>query len=443
MTARETIGGGTLALEEIEESRVDDRVKGIPGGVEPFALREIGDRGWNVLREELSLPAAVLRESALQHNSAWMRRFVARSGADIAPHGKTTMSPQLFARQLADGAWGITVATIQQLQVCRRYGVPRVILANQLVDRRAIRWVVEELRRDPDFELFCLVDSLAGVQRLREVAEAEGAERPIEVLLEMGYEGGRAGCRTRAEALDVARAVAAAAPFLRLRGVEGFEGLIAGATAGEIESRVRGFLDLLIETAGECDGERLFAPGELILTAGGSAFFDLVLERLSSVDRLDGVRVVTRSGCYFTHDSLMYRDQLEALEARSPWVGELGEGLRPALEVWAHVQSRPEPGRAILAVGKRDCGTDAGLPVPLRWFRPGSHDAPRPAEGEQRVTGMNDQHAFLELPADSPLEVGDLVCLGVSHPCTTLDRWEVLFVVDDDYDVVSAVRTFF
>lgn len=423
--------------------RVDGRTKGIPGGTAPFPLEEVGLRGWNVLREDLPLPLAVLRESALEHNSRWMRGFLAASGAEIAPHGKTSMSPELFRRQLDDGAWGITVATVHQLRVCRDHGIVRVVLANQLVGRQEIRYVLDELHRDPDFDFYCLVDSAAGVRALADAAEAHPLERPVQVLLEGGYAGGRAGCRTRAEALEVAHAVRDAGPHLALRGVEGFEGLISGGSVEEQEARVAAFLDFLAEVALACEAEDCFAPGPVILSAGGSAFFDMVPERFSRTV-LDGrVRTVIRSGCYLTHDSRMYRDAFARMRERTPGLASLGEGLRPALEVWGYVQSRPEPGLAILTLGRRDCGSDGGNPVPLAWFRPGADDAPRPLGEGYEVTHLNDQHAFLRVPQDSELAVGDMVACGVSHPCTTFDKWKLLFVVTDAYDVVSAVRTFF
>ena len=83
-----------------------------------------------------------------------MQAFVAQSRVVIAPHGKTTMSPQLFRRQMADGAWAITVATAHQLQVARSFGFQRIILANQLVGRQAIRYVLAELERDPGFDFY-------------------------------------------------------------------------------------------------------------------------------------------------------------------------------------------------------------------------------------------------------------------------------------------------
>src|SRR3984885_14647163 len=152
-----------MNLDALDALLLDHRIKGMPGGIPPFWLDRIGERRSNVLREDLPLPLAVLKERALTHNSAWMRRFLGQSGAMIAPHGKTTMSPQLFARQLADGAWAMTVATVHQLQVARDFGISRIVLANQLVGRQAVRYVLDELKRNRDFDFYCLVDSPANV----------------------------------------------------------------------------------------------------------------------------------------------------------------------------------------------------------------------------------------------------------------------------------------
>ena len=423
--------------------RVDHRTKGIPGGLERLPLDEVGSRGWNLLREDLPFPLAVLRESALDHNSRWMRAFLRASGAEIAPHGKTTMSPALFQRQLDDGAWAITVATVHGLAVCRDHGIRRVVLANQLVGRQEIRYVLDELHRDPDFDFYCLVDSVAGVRRLAAAARAHPLGRPVQVLLEGGYVGGRTGCRTHDAAIEVARSVRDAGPELALCGVEGFEGLIGGDSPDQVETQVGRFLDFLVEIAACCAREGLFADGPVILSAGGSAFFDMVPERFARAGLDRPARVLLRSGCYLTHDSRMYRDAFARIRSRMPEVDALEDGLRPALEVWAYVQSRPEPGLAILALGKRDCGTDAGNPVPQIWFRPGAHASPLPLGDGYEITRLNDQHAYLQIPESSPLAVGDLVACGISHPCTTFDKWKLLYVVSDTYDVVSAVRTFF
>jgi D-serine dehydratase len=429
-----------MHLDPLGSFLLDRKIKGMPGEIEPFSLSKIGEKRWNLLREDLSLPLAVLKESALAHNGTWMRRFLRLSGAVIAPHGKTTMSPQLFARQLADGAWGITVATAQQLQVARDFGVQRVVLANQLVGRQAIRYVISELRRDRGFDFYCLVDSEDNVTALAAAARDAELERPIQVLLEGGYAGGRTGCRDLASALAVARSIKSAEPFVALRGVEGFEGLFAGTT-DQKEAEVAWFLDFLVETAISIARQGLFAPGPIILSAGGSAFYDMVVAsfRDAGVDR--EFMVLTRSGCYLTHDSGMYREAFDALRERSPQAESLGSGLIAALEVWAYVQSRPEPTKILLTMGKRDVSYD-DMPIALTWARPGEGRL-RSMPEAHLVIGLNDQHCHMSVPPDSPLRIGDMVGFGISHPCLTFDKWQVICLVDDDYTITSAIRTFF
>jgi D-serine dehydratase len=435
-----------MKIQEIDAMILDGSVKGMPGDVQPFPLGQIGSKGWNVLRGDLPLPLAVLRQSALRHNGHWMREFLALSGAVIAPHGKTTMSPQLFADQLADGAWAITVATVQQLHICRKFDIDRVVLANQLVGRPAISYVLNEIKQNPAFDFYCLVDSVPNVEQLAQAARAIAPGRPLQVLLEGGMAGGRTGCRDTAAALSVARAVKDAAPHLVLRGVEGFEGLIHTDSPANDAATVSRFLDFLVEIAFACEKAELFPPGRIIISAGGSAFYDLVVSRFSKAGMAREFLVLTRSGCYLTHDSKMYREAFAQIRKRSPGLDNLGPGLMPALEIWAYVQSRPEPTKAILTAGKRDLSYDIDLPVPLKWLRPatgaGAGAITELGPGHN-VTELNDQHCHVKIPADSPLAFGDMVALGISHPCTTFDKWQVMAVVDDDYNVVSAVRTFF
>jgi D-serine dehydratase len=431
-----------MDLSEIENSVVDGRTKGMPADARPQRLGDIGRNGWSVLSGELPLPLAVIRQSALTQNSRWMRAYLAHSGAKIAPHGKTTMAPQLFARQLDDGAWAITVASVQQLKVARDFGVTRAVLANQLEGSAEIRYVLAELKRDASFSFLCFVDSIENVAELAAAARAASLPRPLDVLLEVGFSGGRTGCRTADHAHAVARAVKDAAPYLALRGVAGFEGLISGATPAEAEAGVDRFIDFIGSTAAAVDAARLFADGPVILTAGGSGYFDVVVDRLSTIPLSRPVEVVIRSGCYLTHDGHMYRDLFGQLAKRHPELGALGPGLTPALQVWARVQSRPEPGKVILAVGKRDISYDVHLPAPALWHRDGM-DAPTAIPAGHIVTGLNDQHCHMSVPADSPLRVGDRVGFDISHPCTTFDKWQLLHIVDDSWRVVGALRTFF
>ena len=432
-----------MTAASVENLILDDTLKGIPGGVDPFPVSAAGAQQWNLLAEDLPLPLAILKRSAMDHNSTWMRRFLDTSGAVLAPHGKTTMSPQLFHRQIEDGAWGITLATVDQNQVARRFGVQRILLANQLVGKQAIRYIMDTLGQDPNFDFYCLVDSVDGVRTLGESARAAGLRRPLQVLLEGGVARRRTGCRSHEEAMTVARAVREFAPYLALRGVEGFESVIHGPTEAETETSIAAFIEFLCEIARGCEAEGLFAEGPVILSAGGSAFYDIVAGVFATLDLGRETLTVIRSGCYLTHDSIMYAAYARQMLARWPEARDLGEPPRAALEVWAYVQSRPEPGRAILALGKRDCSYDAGLPKPLTWYRPGGRTGPEELVGGCTSVEVNDQHLFMDLPDSAPLAIGDMVAFGISHPCLTFDKWQVIPIVDDDYNVVSAIRTFF
>jgi D-serine deaminase-like pyridoxal phosphate-dependent protein len=401
-------------------------------------------------------PLLTLRESALANNIEAMAAYCDRAGVALAPHGKTAMSPELAARQLAHGAWGITVATVGQLRTYRAFGFPRLLLANELVDEAGIAWLAAELAADPGFEAYCYVDSTDGVAILDRVLGHLPARQPagrrLGVLVEIGHAGGRTGCRTDAQALDVAKA-AAATGTLRVAGVAGYEAgyepgheqsVGAGSQAAALRliaafcRRLRGLAVTLATASDSGAGSGSGFGDEFIVTAGGSAYFDVVTRELTAGGTA-GMTVILRSGAYLTHDHGYYGTISPAhRDSRGSWDGADAPVLRPALELWAQVLSRPEPGLALLGAGRRDVGFDKGLPVPLRAVRQG---VPTGVTGE--VTELNDQHAYLRLDAETALAPGDLVCLGISHPCTTLDKWRVILVVDDDGHVIDTVHAFF
>jgi D-serine deaminase-like pyridoxal phosphate-dependent protein len=381
-----------------------------------------------------SYPLLTLRDGALRNNVAAMAAFCGRAGVALAPHGKTAMSPELAALQLAHGAWGITVASIGQLQMFRTFGFPRFLLANELVDAAGIAWLAGELAADPGFEAYCYVDSLDGVQILDRALARHRPGRPLPVLVEIGEAGARTGCRTDEQALEVAKA-AETTGTLTVAGVAGYEGSLGPPSGLEtLEAvaafcrRLRGLADTMAE-AGIGGGR-----DELIVTAGGSFYYDIVARELTAPGAAP-VTAILRSGCYLTHDHGMYaRDSPAARGAAS------APDLRPALELWALVVSRPEPGLALLGAGRRDVSFDAGFPVPLRVLR---RDGGRSGTDGWKVTNLNDQHAYLHVPDDAALAPGDIVGLGISHPCTTLDKWRVLMVLNDDDRVIDAVHCFF
>jgi D-serine deaminase-like pyridoxal phosphate-dependent protein len=353
-------------------------------------------------------PLLTLDASAMAHNVSTMAAWSAERGLLLAPHGKTTMAPRLWRQLLDAGAWALTVATGWQAQVARAARIPRVLLANELIDPVALRWVADELA-DPEFEVLCWADSTAAVDAMREVLREHPPARPVPVLVELGRDGGRAGARTLEAGLAVARAIEAA-PELVLSGVAGWEGALAHDRSVDGLGRVRGLLDDLVAFTAAAHW-----PDRPIVSAGGSAYFDVVADALAPLQ--DHATVVLRSGAYQVHDDGHYA-------ALSP----LRDSLRAAMHGWARVLSVPESGLAILDGGKRDFPFDEGLPVS--------------AAGP--VVRMNDQHSFV---ATDALGVGQVVRLGLSHPCTAFDKWRCIPVVDDaggdDPLVVNVVRTHF
>jgi D-serine dehydratase len=427
----------SLDLDPVLDEQIDWRYKSFPAGP-PITIRDVRARSWNVLGGEFMLPVMVLKESALRHNSKLMASYCKRHDILLAPHGKTSMAPQLLKMQLDDGAWAVTAATMSQVRVWRAFGVDRVMLANELVEPASVQWVANEMKADPDFEFYCLVDSVAGVGLLESALGDSGLGRRLKVLLEVGPAGGRTGCRTHEQALEVALAVAGSTQ-LALAGVEAFEGVIhVESLAGTIDAIDRFLLDMRALVV-ELDATGLFAqvPG-VVVTAGGSAFPDRVVAYLAGAWELSRpVRLVLRSGCYLTHDAVHYR-QLSPFGGRIPETGPLEE----ALEVWGAVLSLPEPGLAILGFGKRDVSHDLELPVP-RLIKTSGPQPPRPLRAEASIVALNDQHAFMKVGAEAGLKIGDLVGCGISHPCTAFDKWRLIPVVDDGYGAVDAVLTYF
>ncbi len=423
-----------LNLEAVLDLRLHACIKGVPASAAGVRIGDAGAQGWNLLDGSIPLPAAAVRSTVLAANLDAFQAYIDQAGARLAPHGKTSMCPQLFDRQLEAGAWGMTVATVAQAFTALDCGVKRLLIANELAGEADIRALATRHDAAPDVRILSLVDSIEGVTRLETLLAAAGAVRPFEVLVELGLAGGRTGARTRDAALAVARRVASS-PRLNLCGVEGYEGLIVTGDALADAARVDSFLDDLMGVFATCRDDGLFT-GEPILSAGGSAYFDLVARGLKS----DGIVPLLRSGCYLTHDNGFYNRLLAHVGERA--VLGPAPSLRPALEVWAQVVSHPEPDLIIVNAGRRDLSDDAGLPKVEYRATPG------PGAIAQAVTGwsffrMNDQHGYIRLPEHTAVAIGDYVGLGISHPCTTFDRWPVLLEVDDAYGVIGALKTFF
>ncbi|MFD3733549.1 amino acid deaminase [Streptomyces sp. NPDC058632] len=420
---------GSDAYALLAEERVDHRFKGLPPDADGLTVGELAAQRRNLFTGGFTTPVLALSAERLEHNLRLMETYAARHGLAFAPHGKTSMAPQLFRRQIEHGAWGITLAVPHQVRVARAFGVRRVFLANELVDPAALRWVSGELDADPGFRFVCYVDSVRGVELMD--AALAGSARPVDVVVELaGGEGARTGVRTEAECAAVADAVAGARG-LRLVGVAGYEGEVPDADP----ERVAAWLRRLVALTVDFDKAGRFAGlDEIVVSAGGSAWFDAVADVFAELPELSlPVLKLLRSGAYVSHDDGHYREL-------TPFNRVPEEGaLEPAFRLWTQIVSRPSAEQAFANAGKRDAAHDLDLPFAQVVRRDG---AERPATGIS-VVSLSDQHAWLSTAPQADLEAGDWLGLGLSHPCTSFDKWVLIPVAEADGTVVDYIRTFF
>jgi D-serine deaminase-like pyridoxal phosphate-dependent protein len=432
----------TTGLADLEATVAAERAEALGWGDKAVLPEWYGRTAAEVAVDEvpldrLSTPLLTLDLAAKDRNVAAMAAWCAGKGLSLAPHGKTTMCPSLWRDQLRAGAWAITVANEPQVRVARGAGVPRVLLANLFLRPEGLRWLAGELQADPTFEFLCWVDSPESVSIMDAALRSTGLDRPVPVLVELGHPQARTGARSLDEALEVADAVASA-PTLALAGVAGYEGMVAHEVDRRALEQVDAFLGRMTELHDRLLGK--YEVPEAVLTAGGSAFFDRVASVFGRPGDEVGTRLVVRSGAYVVHDDGYYR-------TATPERRDSGPRFSPALHVWSRVISMPEPGRAYLDSGKRDFPFDEGLPE-VQLLRRSGPSGPIVTElTGHEIIGSNDQHAHVRVPDGSPLRVGDVVRLGISHPCTAFDKWSLIPVIDDASAevpvVVDLIRTHF
>ena len=407
-----------------------------------FVLTERGQKGravsqtengvYRLVDEDISLPVAIIKQSALTNNLNWMQSFADHHQVKLSPHGKTSMTPDFFRQQLENGAWGITVATPAQAEIAAMAGAKRIIMANQLVGKTNIA-IVEQLIREFDVDFYCCVDSPVNVQQLSQ--HFANTEQTLKVLIEFGVPGGRCGCRSPQEVLELAQTIQDA-PALSLAGIEVYEGVIHGDNA---EQDIRTFLKQALSSVENLASDGLIT-GQPIITGAGSAWYDVVAECLAN---LTDYLAIIRPGCYAIHDTGIYLDAqskvLQRAQVNQGYACELGGDLESALEVWAYVISRPEPTKLVIGLGKRDVAFDAGLPIAERGYRNGEQISVKGIV----ATAVMDQHTFIEVSEECDLQVGDVIAFSTSHPCLTFDKWRYIAISDDQHQVTNWVETCF
>lgn len=393
------------------------------------------DKPWNILQENVSLPAATLSSSAIHHNQNWMDKFAEKFNFQLAPHGKTTMLPRLFHLQVASPyCYGMTLATVGQVAAAFTNGIKRVIMANQLVGACNMDIVSTILGQDATFEFICLVDSAVNVAQLGKFFKER--QQSVKVLLEYGIEGGRTGIRNEKQESDVLAELRNWTGTVSVVGVEFLEGISTN------EADVRRFISWSLSRVEKLANENIFVDSEIVITGAGTAWFDVVAEDFQKFEANCSLKLkkIIRSGCYLIYDHGLYdkmeRRVLQMDAGKDKRFEILSQSLKQTLRAWAYVQSVPEKNLAIIGMGRRDAGNDSGFPVLHLHYRPG---AKQPTyfnrNASMEVFKMMDQHSFLRIGDNDDIRVGDIVAFDIYHPCTTMDKWSNVLLIDDDFNV--------
>ena len=398
-------------------------------------IKQLQQTGWDIFKEQVSLPVAVIKQDKIKKNAKWMADFTAKHNMLLAPHGKTTMSTELFKIQLDAGAWGITLATVAQVINAFEAGITRVIMANQLVGKFHFEQIAKWLESSK-VEFYCFADS---IENLTDIGEFF-AERnlSVNVLLEVGIKGGRCGLRS---AKDISSLVATCEQYtsLELMGIAFYEGVIGGENAAQ---QVKVFVDEVSTLAKRLQVENRYNTDKPIITGAGSAWYDIVAKTLYDNSCSDNFKIILRPGCYLIHDTGIYQKAQQAIMARSQIAYDIPGDLENSLSIWAYVLSLPEPGLAIIGMGKRDVAFDAGLPTAELIYSVKTNQL-RAVNSAFKVEKIMDQHCMLRYSDDQPLRVGDMMSFSTSHPCLTFDKWRQIGIVEDECVITKTISTQF
>jgi len=398
---------------------IEDKFKGFPIDSYGKTLEQFLATKPNLFTANFQFPIMVLKEAAIKNNIAQMMSFCNSVDAQLAPHVKTTMSPQLAQMQVAAGATALTIANFWQGRIFLKHGFKNLIIANEVLDPTAIAEIAK-INKQKQAEIIFYVDSILALEIIQKHTPLEGEQN---LFIEVGTENGRGGVRELSLVEQLAQRIKAD-KRLNLIGVTGFEGAVPDAARGRRgEKKISKFCQKIVAAAELAYPYK--SDQQFVISAGGSAYFDIVARELNKFEKPR--RLLLRSGGYITHDHKYY-------EEIYPFAST-DRSFQPAIEVWAQVISKPEKGFGVLNLGKRDIGNDLHNPIPIKSY-----------DGQVKsfsavIEKLNDQHGYLRTSAD--FQLAQLIGLGISHPCTTFDKWRLVPLVNDNYDVVDCLQTFF
>ncbi len=343
-------------------------------------------------RDAPGTPALLLDLAVVERNIAEMARRMDGLPAALRPHAKIHKSPVLGRMQMEAGAIGLTTATVWEAAAMVDAGIGDVLIANQTVG--PLR--TTELARIAGLgRVIAAVEDAGNAREISDAARRAGSR--VDVLVEADVGLHRAGTRSVEEAVELAGRIRRL-PGLRLQGLLGYEGhCMLEPDRGLRVEKARAANAALLEVVDAFDRHGLDTT---IVAAGGLGTWDIT----GANPRITEIH----AGSYIFSDAFHLA---------------LVPGFEPALTVLATVTAR-HGGIAVLDCGRKSIGIDRAAPVVVSG--PGSV---RHEHGEHFI---HEEHTVLDVPADSPLAVGDRVELMPGYAPTTVNLYDCYHVVRGD-----------
>lgn len=338
---------------------------------------------------DIPTPALLLDIAGMERNIRRMADFFAEGPCKLRPHFKAHKTPEIARRQLAAGSCtGLTCATVGEAEVAAGF-CNDILIANQVIGWEKVTRVAEIARRGVDIKI--AIDSVEGLEQLAGAAEGAGAE--VGVLIDVNVGMPRCGVAPGEPAAALARRISDTAN-IHLRGAMGYEGHVVG-----IPDRARRAAAAAAAMAALSASTKAIRDAGLpceIVSAGGTGTYDIT-------GRIPGITEI-QAGSYVLMDTAY---------------GKLDIPFEQAMWVLGTVVSRPSSVLCVLDSGHKSCTEDHGNPS-VRGLE------------EASVVFLSDEHASLNIPAGSPLKVGDRVQLVPSHIDPTINLHDVFYALDGE-----------
>jgi D-serine dehydratase len=428
---------------ELGDFPLTANLRGVPTDELPLKASDVAQLELSPADGRMNLPLLSLDIPTYEANRSAMLRVCKENACKIAPHAKTPMSPVLARDLVEHGAWGPSVADLRQADAMLRHRLQRVLIANEIGGRAAAQRLATLLRRYPDSQVFLFIDSTKMLSALGDIWKQDAELPVLRLLIDVGCGRGGTNSQGEVEALLQGHSKIAEPRFI-LAGVACYEGTANRPDATELDVALTELFNRTHKTLGAV--RAAVGPDQpLILSAGGSSLFDEVISRCSPIlQDVENCALLLRSGACFFSDHGPIRDRLRAVASRKLLsersCSEIATAFSPALRLWAEVLSAGSNQNVICGVGLRDVAHDQGLPVPVALWRDGAKLAH--LEGAAETLRLNDQHAFVRV-TDVTVDIGDVIEFGIRHPCTTIDKHDLIYGLNSDGKVVAVLRTFF